>query len=523
MEQAQESAQPKKSFLKAVGILSIITLLSRVLGLVREGIKAFLLGTHFYSDAYTLAFMLPNLFRRLSAEGSMITAFIPIFNEIKKKEGKEKALSFASNFFLILGIITTLFSILFISFSSWLIPYFFAVGYSGEALDLTIVLTQFMFPYIVLISLAAMCQGVLNSFQIFWVSAFTPILLNLSIITFAYFLASHLSNPTYGFAIGVIVGGVVQLFFQIPFLWSKGFRFFRKVSFNDPNVKKVGKLMIPGMFGVGIYQINIVISNMIATTLEEGSLSSLTYSNRLLELVLGVFVVSIATAMLPQLSNLFLDGKIDVVKKQLRLSLRLIIFITLPVTAGMLATKEELIRLLFFRGAFGIESLKMTAMALQYHIFGLVFIGLNRVLLTCFYATKDFKRPVKIAAFVMLINVFVALGLSQLMGHKGIALASSISQLAQTLILFYFIIPIVQENLIQGEVLFSFLRNALASVGMFIVVLYSKLYILELQLNSILTYIVLILLGIISFLCFSFLFRVKEVQELLLLIRRKKA
>lgn len=494
---------------------------SRILGLIREIVRASILGTSFYSDAFTLAFSIPNLFRRLTAEGIMINAFIPTFCQIKQKDGDEKALAFARNFFWLSTCFLIVFSLTFIATAPWLVKYLFAAGFTGEPLQLTIFLTQFMFCYIALVSLAAICQGILNSFATFWVSAFTPMLLNISIIGCALFFAPRLENPTFGFAIGVLIGGALQLLFQLPYTFKHRFKLIAPVCFSDPHLRQVGKLMLPTIFGVGIYQINIIISNLIATTLKEGSLASLNFSNRLLELVLGVFVISLTTVILPKLSHLFIDKNFEEISHRLKESLHLIAFITLPVMAGSMIIAEEAISVLFLRGRFDETSLVMTAGALRFHMMGLIFIAWNRVILTCYQAAKYLKRVVQISVIVMIANLIGALVFSRYISHLGIALASSISQIIQTILLIFFIGEISIKGVTKNFFSLSLLKNIMAAGVMLIALYFLKENIERFQLPQIFKLITLSLSGILIFIVAGILFKSDELVAFTTLLQKK--
>ena len=511
----------KKSLFKSVGTIGLITAVSRILGLVREIVRASLLGTSYYSDAFTLAFSLPNLFRRLTAEGVMINAFIPVFCDARQKENSSRALSFSRHFFWLSTVVLTVFSLAFILAAPWLIKYVFAPGYSGKTLTLTVFLTQFMFVYIVFISLAAICQGVLNSFSVFWVSSLTPVLLNISIIGSALFFAPRLENPTIGFAIGVLIGGTVQLLFQIPFLYKQGFQLIGSMHFKDPYLMQVGKLLLPTILGVGIYQINIIISTLIATTLKEGSLSSLNFSNRLLELVLGVFVISITTVILPRFSHLFLINRPDQVRSGLQDAIRVSVFVTLPVMAGVFVIAEEIVTILFMRGRFDVNSMNMTAGALRYHIFGLVFIASNRVLLTGYQAAKYLKRTVQISIAVMAVNLLLAFGASRFIGHLGIALANSVSQIIQTILLVYFIKEISVKQLVSYDLRKSIGRSLLVCIVMLTFLYFVRQQLILYQLSALLRLVLLLPIGTILFGLSAYVLKSKELEELIQLFTKR--
>jgi len=450
---------------RSIGVVSIITLLSRVMGLLREMVRAWALGTSIYADAFALAFSLPNLFRRLTAEGAMSNAFIPVFCDLDKESGRDRALAFSASFFWVLALVLCSATTLLIWQTPWLVTHVFAAGFSGETREITILLTRLMFGYLVLISLAAVAQGVLNSVGVFWVSAVTPVWLNLAIIGCALGLSSLFENPAIPFALGVMLGGLIQLTFQIPYLRLNRMRFFGNPWF-DPKIKNVFVLIVPTLFGVGIYQINILISNLIATTLGTGALSALTFSNRLLELVLGVFVVAITTVMLPRLSGFFAEGRTGEVSQILSQALGVVAFVTLPVTVLAFILSEEIVTALFQRGEFDQTSMAMTSGALRYHIIGLAFIGLNRILLTAYQGAKKVKLTVWVSLVVMLVNLAGAFGFSRTMGHFGIAWASSLSQIVQLMLLLVLLPKLKLQSTLNRSLGVSLAKTLFATIGL---------------------------------------------------------
>ena len=521
---AQENTKPtkKKGMLGSIGVMSLLTLLSRLLGLVREMVRASLLGTSFYSDAFTLAFSLPNLFRRLTAEGIMSTAFIPVFCEVREQEGEKRAFKFANNFFFLLSLFLILLTSVFIFFAPWLVKYLFASGFVGEPLVLTVFLTRMMFSYIILISLAAICQGILNSYSIFWISSLTPVLLNISIIGCAILAAPYLANPTYGFALGVMLGGALQLFAQFPSLRKIGFRWRLKIDFKDPKIREVGRLMAPAVFGAGIYQINIIVSNLIATTLGEGALSSLNYSNRLLELVLGVFVVSSITALLPKLSHLFASGQMGEIDNYLATFLNLVTFVTLPITVVTFVLSEEIVTVLFKRGVFDQTSMLMTAGALRLHILGLIFISWNRILVAGYQATRNFARTVKISAVVMLTNLFFALVLSQTIQHLGIALANTLSQVVQTILLLFYLQQIQLFGVMKKVFNLEIFKNILIASVLWVILSQSRDFFYSLGFSVYSCLILVTTLFVTTLLLLAYVLRSAELVQLIRLIKTRE-
>jgi putative peptidoglycan lipid II flippase len=386
--------------------MAIPTLLSRVLGLFRDILQAKFMGTSHSMDAFSMGYLIPNLLRRLTAEGAMTAAFIPVFTQMKKEKSKEEVWKFANAFFYDMTLIMAVLMVLGLIFAP-LIVKIIAPGY-GEIpgkWELTAILTRIMFPYIFLISLAALAMAILNSFHKFFVPAFTPVLFNLAIITAALVFAQKAEEPAFVFAVGVVIGGVLQLAIQIPFLWRNGMRFKFGLSFTHPAVRKVGKLMVPGLFGAGIIQINYAISRVLASYLEEGSVSSLYFGSRVQELTLGLFAIGLSIALLPTFSEQALRKDISGMKRTLVFSFKFIFFITFPAMVGLLVLNRPIIQVVLERGLFGSQSTDMTSQCLFYFAFGLPFISGVKILAPAFYSFKDIKTPVIVAFFFFIVLI----------------------------------------------------------------------------------------------------------------------
>lgn len=418
--------------------VSTPTLLSRILGYIRDMIQAYFLGTSKWGDAFTTAYIIPNLLRRLTGEGAMTAAFIPVFTQMKKEKSRDELWKFANAFFFDLTLIMALITVLGIVFSALLVR-IIAPGFGGVLgkWELTAALTRIMFPYIFLISLAALAMAILNSFRKFFVPAFTPVLFNLAIISLVLLFAKKAEEPAFVFAIGVVLGGVLQLGFQIPFLWRNGMRFKFGLSFTHPAVRKVARLMVPGIFGAGIIQINFAISRMLASGLEEGSVASLYYATRVQELTLGIFSIALSIALLPTFSEQAAHQDIQGMKRTLVFSFRLIFFITLPAMVGLLVLNRPIIQVLFQRGVFDVQSTTMSALCLFYFALSLPFISGAKVLAPAFYSFKDIKTPVVVAFFVMLSYIGLSLILMKPLRVGGIALALSITSIFNFIPLFF--------------------------------------------------------------------------------------
>lgn len=440
MNNGQEIISETKKIAGSAISISGVTFVSRIFGLLREWTRGYLLGTTGSSDAFSLSFMFPNLLRRLVGEGAMLVAFVPVFAELKERYDEGYIRSFIRSFFTLMFFI--LIAIVLIGYFLAPVLRFFLPEYTKipGKIELTILLTRIMFPYILFISLAALTQGILNTFGVFVPSATTPILLNISIILFGFLLWHYFRDPGIGLAVGVIFGGILQFIFPLPFLYKKGIRYGFRFSFRDEGIKKIFQLMVPGIFGAGIYQINVLFSQIIAAMLEEGSVAALRFSNVLVELVLGIFIISISTVILPDLSGKAARGDVEGIRKNLSFAVRLVALITFPATAGLMVLRTEIVTFLFRYGQFGRQSVELVSYALLFHAAGITGTGSTRVLIQMFYSFKDTKTPAIIAAIVMGVNLTLCYILSRKLSLGGIALAGSISAYVNLFLLLLVII-----------------------------------------------------------------------------------
>lgn len=461
-----ENKKQNRKLIRSTLAVSAPTFLSRIFGLFRDMIQANYMGTGTRMDAFTIAYTIPNLLRRLTGEGAMTAAFIPIFTQQKKEKSKEELWKFAHYFFFDLSVIMALITVLGVVFAPVLVK-IISIGFKDIAgkWDLTITLTRFMFPYIFLISLAALAMAILNSFHKFFVPAFTPVLFNLSIITLAVIFAGRAKEPSYVFAAGVVIGGVLQLAFQLPFLWRHGMRFKPMLSFTHPGIRKVGKLIIPGIFGAGLYQINYALSRMIASLLEEGSVSALYYAARVQELTLGLFSIALSIALLPTFSDQAAKQDIAGMKKTLVYSFKLVFLVTFPAMAGLLLLNRPIIQVLFQRGEFNEQSTVMSASCLFFFALGIPFISGVRIIAPAFYSLKDIKTPVIVASFIMGLYILLSILLMNPLRVGGIALALSISSVFNFLLLFYLLERKIGHIRKKG-ILVSAFKSAISAVGM---------------------------------------------------------
>lgn len=475
-------ANSKKSLVKSVFSLSFFTLLSRILGLIREMTKASFLGTSIYADAFGIAFMIPNLFRRLFAENSISVAFIPTFKgylEDSSEDGVKKTKEFVASTLTLVTFLTSIVVIIGIICTPLLIPFFYD-GNNTQTIEETTILTRIMFPYLFVISIAAFFQGLLNGVKIFSPSGFTPVLFNTIVITATYVLAPYTQNPARAMSIGVIAGGCVQALFQLPFVikakWWCGFASLKK-AFSNPGTKKVLKLIAPTIVGMACYQLNDVVSTALAGNAGTGIVSSLQYSLRLQELILGIFAVSIGTVILPDLSGLAKKEQWEDFNEMLVQAIKIMALISIPITFLSLVTGKDIISLVYKTQSFDDNSVKLTLSAFRFHIAGLFFIAVNRIVSPAFYAQGNTKSPTLAGIIGFAVNMVLAFIMVLILNEKqaggGIALALSIASFANTILLFIFLRKNKNLNVkkvTKGTIIYTFkliILSIIASIPTF--------------------------------------------------------
>jgi putative peptidoglycan lipid II flippase len=424
------------SLTRKASVVAGATLISRILGFVRDLIIAFTLGAGPVADAFFVAFRLPNLLRRLFAEGSLTMAFVPVFTKTKNAQGNDEAFILARSVQIWLLIIVGAITILAIIFAKPLTA-IIAPGFrtSPEIFDLTVTLVRICFPYILFISSVALCMGILNSMNHFFAPAVAPALMNITLIVCA--LAAYYGgfNVALYLSAGVFLSGIVQWYFQYPFLKKIGFSWKGSWSLKHPGVFRIGRLMLPSVFGAAVYQLNIVIGTVLASFLAAGSISYLYYADRLVQFPLGVFAVAISTVALPSLSVMAGAGDMAGFKNTLSTSLSLSLFVALPSTAGLIGLSHPLIEVIFGRGEFAPAAVQATSLALIGYAVGLPAFSSVRPLVSAFYALEDTITPVKIAVISLIINIGLGILLMQKLDHLGLALAASISSWVNVILL----------------------------------------------------------------------------------------
>ncbi|MEO8430912.1 MAG: murein biosynthesis integral membrane protein MurJ [Acidobacteriota bacterium] len=423
---AESAHESRKRIVRSASIITPLTLLSRITGYARDKVIALLLGAGRSSDAFFVAFRIPNMLREIVGEGAMSSAFIPVYAEVTETRSEEEARAFVGRalgtFSLLLAAITTAG----ILSSPWLVD-LLAHGYRSTPgkFELTVALNRWIFPYVLLVSLSAFCQAILNARHRFAVAAAAPIFLNVAMILGAVVISPRLEEPTYGLAAGVLLGGLLQIAIQIPQMRRLRAVGRPALGWRDPAVRSMLLLMVPRLFAYGINTVNTVISTRFAAALGEASVSHFYYANRLKELVLGGFAVSVATAILPLLSLQALAADREPFKANVAFALRLIAFVTVPATVGLILLRTPIVRVLFEGGQFDAADTRGTAGALAALALGLVFFAGVRVVVPAFYALKDTRLPVLAAVADCATFVTLCALWTRPYGLAGIGLAAS--------------------------------------------------------------------------------------------------
>jgi putative peptidoglycan lipid II flippase len=430
----------KKNIVRAAGVLGFATVLSRIMGMVRDMVVSRLFGAGFATDAFFAAFQIPNMLRRFFAEGALTSAFVPTFSECLTRDGEEAARELANICFTLLTIVMAAVTLLGMVFSPQIVQLMFPGFREVPAkYELTVFLNRLMFPYIFFISLVALCMGVLNSVRHFFTPAISTVFLNLAMILSAWLLHDRFQVPITALAIGVLAGGVIQLLLQLPTLYRLGFSLRPVFSFSHPAVRRIALLMGPSVFGVGVYYLNITVGSILASLLPQGSVSYLFYAQRLFEFPQGIFTVSVAQAVLPSMSRQAAAGEIGEMKESLSFGIRLTLFVTIPAAVGLMVCATPVFSLLFMGGEFDFIKAAKSGQALFYYAMGLSLVALVRVMVPAFYALKDTRTPVVIAFIAFLVNLLFSLILMGPLLHGGLALASSLSAFCNMALLLWYL------------------------------------------------------------------------------------
>ena len=416
-------------------IVSVMTLISRVLGLVRDVVTANVLGAGAMADVFLMVNRIPNFLRRLFAEGAFSQAFVPVLSEVKAKHGDDAVRELMAKASGTLGLIVTGVTLLGMIGSPVLMA-LFGMGWfeaylsgepEGEKYQHASTLLKITFPYLWFITFVALSGAILNTYNKFAVAAFSPVFLNIAMIVAAIYLSPYFDDPSTALAWGVFLGGLLQFLFQLPFLAKAGLLVKPRWAWRDEHVTRIRKLMLPALFGVSVSQINLLLDAIIASFLMTGSVAWLYYSDRLLEFPLGMFGIAIATVILPSLSRQFATENHQEFKRTLDWSISVICLLGLPSMAGLIVLAEPILLTVFAHGKFTAFDASQSSLSLIAYASGLLPLMLIKVLAPAFYARQDIKTPVRIGIIAMVANMVFNLMLAPFISYVGLALATALS------------------------------------------------------------------------------------------------
>jgi len=493
-----------QSVARSATVISLATLASRLLGFIRDVIIARIFGVYLYAQAFVVAFRIPNLFRDLVGEGASNAAIVPVLSEYNLKRSKQEFWELANILLNLLIVILSAITILGIIFSPLLVR-LIAPGFinSPDKLQATIHLNRIIFPFILLIGLASYAMAVLNSLKSFAVSAFAPCFLNIAIIVCALIFG----EGTTGLASGVLLGGLLQLAFQIPALYKKGLRPKFNLGFSHPGVAQVKKLLLPRLVSSSIYQLNNFVDSIfgsLAWIVGDGGVAVLYFAYRLIQFPIGIFSNAVAQACLPTFSTQVFEEDRQNLKNTLAWGLRIVIFVMLPATALFMVLALPLVTTLFGAGKFDAYASMMTSQALFFYSIGLTAYGCNKVLQSCFFALKNTVTPAKIAGLALLINIILNALFMFPLKIGGLALATSISGIVSFFCLF-FILSKRLGGFGEDKILNSFWRILAATLAMAAVTF---------LVNRALNFGWALFCAALAYTFFSFIFGVVELREL---------
>ena len=492
-----------KKLASNISVMSIAVMLSRVLGLVRDQVMAYFFGTTYLNDAFNVAYNIPNLLRRLFGEGALSAAFVPIYNEIGIKQGRKQQVDFALNVLSLLTLLLSVLTLFGIAFAPWIVRLLYP-GLSQQTTVQAVTLSRIIFPYLFFIGLSSTFIAVLNSHDYFFMTGLSSALLNLGMI--ATIIIPH---AIFGYTEtdliiwsgwGVFLGGFLQTIINLPYLRRVGYRFRIVISISGTALQTMWKRFIPSMIGIGIREINLIADSLMASFLPIGSITALGFGNRLMQLPLGIFAISAGTAVLPLYSRHITEGNYQELSKNLHFTTVSLACVILPITMLITILGKDFVYILFEHGVFDQNATLMTYQALFFYALGLLFYSLNQTVTPLFYANKDTKTPVRIAAGMVALNITLNYILMQFIQHRGLALSTSITAVVNYIILLSMIRRKIPEISLKG--LFSNVFKA----AMITMILFVPLYYLNSLIVTQSRWVLVSKATVISILCFSLFF-----------------
>jgi putative peptidoglycan lipid II flippase len=443
----------KGQVLRSASVIALVTLISRICGYLRDQRVTLLLGTSPAADSFVLAYRIPGLVRRMTSEGSLAASFVPLFTGYLRNRPRQDAWDFAQKVFWDVAVLLGVIALLGIIFSRQIIYLFTVLGGGRTQWDLAVSLNRIIFPSILFLGLAAVAAAILNSFHVFAIPAATSIFFNLTFIAFSFAIVyrpvlrlvpENLRTPAVALGIGILAGALIQLAVQIPALIGRGMKFPFAASVTDPGVRQFGRLMIPSFFGMGVYQINLFVDTLFATSsrMPLGSITSLYVADRVMQLVLGIYAIAMSTVLLPTMSHQLASGKLDEMKHTFGFALRIVSFITIPAAVGLILLRRPIIQVLFQHGRFVAESTSLTTNALLYYSLGLPAFAAIKLITPMYYSAQDTMTPARIGACALganiLLNAAFLVFAFRYLSNGSPALASSLAAYFNFLLLFLF-------------------------------------------------------------------------------------
>lgn len=498
-------AQSKNhEIVRNLSVVSFFTLISRILGLLRDICIAYFFGAGVATDAFFVAFRIPNLFRRLFGEGGLSASFIPVYSGSLVKKGARDSQDLLMTVFTVLFFVLLFLSVIGVLFS-FVFVVITAPGFLNKPVQfhLTLFLTRAMFPYIFLIGLAAFFAGVLNVHGSYAPGAMYPIILNIAVIISAIFLRPFFHEGIYALAVGVMAGGILQVLSQLYYIKRKNIKLGLRFNLKNSDVKTVFRLLVPSLLGMAVIQLNLLFDTLLASFLPSGSISYLYYGDRLYQFPLGVFAIALQTVIFPALSVSFAREDVKEVNSAFNFSTSLMFFIIVPSSVGLILLRNHLVRLIYMHGVFNLADAQKTASVLLFFVIGLWASALLRTVIPVFYSMKDTKTPVNAAVYSLILNIILAVILMQIMGVGGLALASSISLIFNYLFLLRRLY--LKRVISLGRGFFkSFVRTMIASIVMGIFVGFTIIILGGLNYGSLIIVSVALIVGALSYLFTSF-------------------
>ena len=528
----------KGKLLKSASVIALATVISRICGYLRDQRVALLLGTSPAADSFILAFRIPNMIRRMTGEGALGASFIPVFTGYLRGKPQRETWQFAQRVFWDVAVILTVIAALGCVFSSQIVGSLTLMGVSHARWDLAIYLNRIIFPCVFFLGLAALAGAILNSFHRFGLPASTSILFNVVFIAFSFGVVYRpimnwappaYRTPAVALAFGIVLGAALQLAMQLPALAKLGMRFRPDVNFADAGVKKVGKLMVPVFFGMGVFQVNFFVDTIFAASsrMPEGSISSLYIADRLMELVLGSYAIALSTALLPTMSHQVAEGKHDEMKQTFAFALRVASFITIPAAVGLILLRVPITQVLFEHGEFMARSTSLTAHALLFYSLGLPAFAAIKLITPMYYSTQDTLTPTKVGAYSLVLhvalNIVLLFGFGRYLWNASPALASSLAAYFNFAALF--VIFRGRYGSLGSAAIFNALgKMALCAVAMsavcFAAVKFSHLATLQHFLAKAAWLIGIMVVSVGIYFALAWALRCEELPELFLLLRR---